>query len=69
MFLLGTTTPSNLTNQDDIYFLSFPILQNETVITALTGSMVLVFTTESDQVEALETIARNFVEGLTNQGI
>lgn len=44
-------------------------MQDETVIAALTGSMVLVFTTESDQVEALETIARSFVEGLANQGI
>lgn len=43
--------------------------QDETLIAALTGSMVLVFTTESDQIDALETIARSFVEGLANQGI
>lgn len=31
--------------------------------------MLLVFTSESDQIDALETIARSFVEGLANQGI
>ncbi|CAD6586634.1 MAG: hypothetical protein CYPHOPRED_003623 [Cyphobasidiales sp. Tagirdzhanova-0007] len=41
----------------------------ETIVAALTASLVLVILTASDQVDAIKTIAQSFSEGLSNQAI